>query len=263
MGEGEFTVSGDTEAPEPSEASAREIDLVRVRYVDAEGVEHLVRLEEAADVRFEDGRMARAIPSHRDQGHMPGQYWAAKWGDFAEYESVLESKWLTLLDFDPQVSAFVTQPLEFDAIDARGAWRHTPDVFARRRDGSVLLLDVKNPELRDDPKVLLQEERTRRVCEPLGWEYAMVSEPSGQLWVNVDLLSSARRPLHLGADLVPRLLELAREPVEIGELMRFMEFPDLARGVLYHLMWHQRIVTDLDRPLRDTTLVKTAAEVRA
>ncbi|MFI5761987.1 TnsA-like heteromeric transposase endonuclease subunit [Streptomyces sp. NPDC051563] len=250
-------MSGDVEGPEPA---VRGFDLVRVRYVDAEGIERLVRLEEAAGVLFEDGRMVRAIPSYRDQGHMPGQYWVAKWGDFADYESVLESKWLMLLDFDPQVTAFVTQPLEFDAIDARGAWRHTPDVFARRRDGSVLLLDVKNPELRNDPKVLLQEERTRRVCERLGWDYAMVSEPSRQRWVNVDLLSSARRPLHLGADLVPRLLELAREPVEIGELMRFMEFPDLARGVLYHLMWHQRIVTDLDRPLRETTLVKTAAE---
>jgi len=253
-------VNRDAKVPEPS---VRDIDVVRVRYVDSEGVQHLVRLEEAADLPFENGRMVRDIPSHRDQGHMPGQYWVAKWGDFADYESVLESKWLTLLDFDPEVTAFVTQPLEFDAIDARGAWQHTPDVFVRHRDGSVLLLDVKNPELRDDPRVLLQEERTRRICERLGWDYTMVSEPSGQRWVNVDLLSSARRPLHLGADLVPRLLELAREPVEIGELVRFMEYPDLARGVLYHLMWHQRIVTDLDLPLRDTTLVKTAAEARA
>jgi hypothetical protein len=237
--------------------------VVRVRYVDSEGAQYLVRLEEAADLPFENGRMVRDIPSHRDQGHMPGQYWVAKWGDFADYESVLESKWLTLLDCDPDVTTFATQPLEFDAIDARGAWQHAPDVFVRRRDGSALLLDVKNPELRDDPKVLLQEERTRGICERLGWDYTMVSEPSEQRWVNVDLLSSARRPLHLGADLVPRLLELAREPVEIGELVRFMEYPDLARGVLYHLMWHQRIVTDLDLPLWETTLVKTAAEARA
>ncbi len=57
----------------------------------------------------------------------------AKCCDFADYESVLESKWLTLLGFDPQVTACVTQPLQFDAIDARGAWQHTPDVFARRQ----------------------------------------------------------------------------------------------------------------------------------
>ncbi|MFE7076318.1 TnsA-like heteromeric transposase endonuclease subunit [Streptomyces sp. NPDC057620] len=252
-------MSDDAKALGPS---VRGIDMVRVRYVDSQGVQHLVRWEEAADVPFENSRMVRAIPSHRDQGHMPGHYWVAKWGDFVEYESVLESKWLTLLDFDPHVTVFVTQPFEFDAIDARGTWQHTPDVFARRRDGSALLLDVKNPEQRDDPNVRMQEERTRRACERLGWDYGMVSEPSAQRWVNVDLLSSARRPLHLGAELVPRLLELAREPVEIGKLMRFMEFPDLARGVLYHLMWHRRIVTDLDRTLRETTLVKVAPEAR-
>ncbi|MET9509907.1 TnsA-like heteromeric transposase endonuclease subunit [Streptomyces flavidovirens] len=241
----------------------RDIDLVRVRYVDGEGTEHLIRLEEAADTPFEDGRMVRAIPSYRGQGHMPGRYWAATLGDLVEYESYLECKWLMLLDFDPQVTAFATQPLEFDAIDAGGAWQHTPDVFARRQDGSVLLLDVKNPEMRDDPRVRLQEERTGRVCGRLGWDYAMVSEPDEQRWTNIDLLSSARRPLHLGEELAPRLLELARNPVEIGELMRFMEFPDLARGVLFHLMWQQRIVTDLDRPLRDSTLVKAAEEAQA
>ncbi|KIE26567.1 hypothetical protein LK08_14905 [Streptomyces sp. MUSC 125] len=234
--------------------------MVRVRYVGREGTERLVRLEEAAEVPFEDGRMARVIPSYVGQGHMPGRYWAATMGDFVEYESVLESKWLTLLDFDREVTAFSSQPLEFDGIDGRGAWRHTPDVFARRRDGGALLLDVKNPQMRDDPRVRLQEERTRRVCARLGWDYAMVSEPDEQRWVNVDLLSSARRPLYLGEELVPRLLELTRRPVSIGELMRFMEFEDLARGVLFHLMWFQRIVTDLDRALRDSTLVKAQAE---
>ncbi|MFI6700226.1 TnsA-like heteromeric transposase endonuclease subunit [Streptomyces sp. NPDC050509] len=241
-----------------SGSGTRDIDLVRVRYVDHEGTERLVRLEEAVRVPIEDGRTVRSIPSYRDQGHMPGRYWAATLGDFVEYESYLESKWLMLLDFDSDVISFATQPLEFDAVDGLGAWQHTPDVFARRRDGSVLLLDVKNPELRDEPKVQRQEERTLRACGRLGWDYAMVSEPDGQRWVNIDLLSSARRPLHLGEELAPRLLKLAHRPVAIGELLSFMQFPDLARGVLFHLMWFQKIVTDLDRPLRDSTMVKTA-----
>jgi hypothetical protein len=58
----------------------------------------------------------------------------------------LESKWLTLLDFDPAVVAFATQSLEFDGVDGRGSWCHVPDVFARRADGSGWLLDVKNPQ---------------------------------------------------------------------------------------------------------------------
>ena len=46
---------------------------------------------------------------------------------------------MTLLDFDPDVTAFVGQPLTFDGVDTDGACTHTPDLFARRVDGSVLL----------------------------------------------------------------------------------------------------------------------------
>jgi hypothetical protein len=50
-------------------AGERPIDLVRVRYVDGDGRERVVRVEQAAGVSFEDGRMARSIPSYR--GHRP------------------------------------------------------------------------------------------------------------------------------------------------------------------------------------------------
>src|SRR6266540_1428463 len=78
-------------------------DLVRVRYVDAGGVTRVVGLAEAVAVRFEDVRMARIIPAYRNQGHTPGRYWSATTGELVEYESFLESKWPTLLDFDPHV----------------------------------------------------------------------------------------------------------------------------------------------------------------
>ncbi|MFD7875463.1 TnsA-like heteromeric transposase endonuclease subunit [Streptomyces sp. NPDC059766] len=177
----------------------RDIDLVGVRYVGREGTERLVRLEEAAEVPFEDSRMARVIPSYVGQVHMPGRYWAAPMGDFVEYESVLESKWLTLLGFDREVTAFSSQPLEFDGIDGRGARRHTPDVFTRRRDGDALLLDMKNPQMRDDPQVRLQEERTRRLCARPGWDYAMVSEPDEQRCPDTDPALHRRWHGHQGA----------------------------------------------------------------
>jgi hypothetical protein len=158
----------------------RRIDLIRVRYVDDDGREHVVRLEQASGVSFEDGRMARAIPSYRGQRHTPGRYWSATTRQLVEYESYLESKWLTLLDFDPAVVAFAAQPLEFDGVDGRGPWCHVPDVFARRADGSGWLLDVKNPQQLGWPKVRLQAERTARVCQRLGWDCQMVGEPAGQ-----------------------------------------------------------------------------------
>jgi hypothetical protein len=78
------------------------------------------------------------------------------------------------LDFDPHAVAFVSQPLRLEAVDGQGHWDHTPDVFARRDDSSVWLLDVKDPCRLDRPEVRLQKARTGEVCRRLGWDYEMV-----------------------------------------------------------------------------------------
>jgi len=233
----------------------RPIDLVRLRYLDEAGHDQVVDLGQAREVAFERCRMAREIPSHRGQAHTPGRYWAATMGDLVEYESHLECKWFTMLDFDPGIVEFASQPLVIDGVDGRGRWRHTPDVFARRADGSAWLLDVKNPERLERPEVMLQSERTARICARLGWDYRMVGEPPAQRWANVSWLSGYRRPVHLGGELMPRLIDLACRPVAIGDLLGFVEYPDVARAVLFHLCWRQLIVFDLDAPLRETTLV--------
>jgi hypothetical protein len=212
-------------------------------------------LEKAKGVAFERCRMARDIPSHRGQAHTPGRYWAATMKSLVEYESYLECKWFMMLDFDLHVVEFASQPLVFDGVDGRGQRRHTPDVFARRSDGSAWLLDVKNPERLDRAEVRLQAERTARICARLGWDYQMVGEPPAQRWANISWLSGYRRQVHLGAELMPRLVALARRPVAIGDLLGFVEYPDVARAVLFHLCWRQVIVFDLDSPLRETTLV--------
>jgi hypothetical protein len=226
-----------------------------VRYIDAAGDEHYVRLMEAASVPFENGRMARNIPAYRDSAHTPGRYWAATTGQLVEFESHLEEKWLTMLDFDAGVTGFSSQPMELEAADEGGPWSHVPDVFARRADGSALLLGVKNPARLGDEAVRLQAARTAALCERLGWDYEMAGEPPAQRWANVFELSGKRRPLYLGQDLVPRLLELAAGPVALGDLLSFVTPGDLARGVLLHLCWRQVMAFDLDQPLRESTLV--------
>jgi len=232
---------------------SRESGFAMVRYIDAGGDEHYVGLAEAAPVPFENGRMARNIPAYRDIAHTPGRYWAATTGELVEFESHLEEKWLTLLDFDAGITGFSSQPMELEAADERGPWQHVPDIFARRGDGSALLLDVKNPARLDDEPVRLQASRTAALCERLGWDYEMVGEPPAQRWANVFELSGKRRPLHMGQDLVRRLLQLAAVPVPMGDLLSFVTPDDLARGVLLHLCWRQAVVFDLDQPLREST----------
>lgn len=181
----------------------RPVDLVRLSYRDEADAEHVIDLEQARYVAFERCRMARDIPSHRGQAHTPGRYWSATMGDLVEYESYLECKWFTLLDFDVHVVEFASQLMVIDGVDGQGSWRHTPDVFARRADGSAWLLDVKNTERLERPEVRLQAERTARVCARLGWDYQMVGEPVAQRWANAaDQRRVEANRLRTGATLI-------------------------------------------------------------
>ncbi|WP_344447323.1 TnsA-like heteromeric transposase endonuclease subunit, partial [Kitasatospora nipponensis] len=177
------------------------------------GTEHLVPAADATTVPFEDCLPARDLPSYPGIRHTPGSYWAACCDAVLDYESYLESKWMRLLDFDHQVKALSAQPFLFEGADRSGKWRHTPDLFVRRTDGSALLLDVKNPLRIQTPRVLHQARRTASACELMGWDYQMVGEPDPQLWATVEWLGGYRRPLNATADLIGPLLDLATDPV--------------------------------------------------
>jgi len=233
-------------------------DRALVHYYDAGGTERLIPARQAARVAFEDALPAREIPSYAGQHHTPGHYWSATTDRMMGYESYLESKWMKLLDFDPEATAFSAQPFTIEAHDVEGRWEHTPDLFVRRSDGSALLVDVKHDDRIPVPAVVRQARRTTELCRQLGWDYAMVGEPDPLRWATVSWLAGYRRPLHAGKDLAGPLLQLARQPVPIGKLVSFQTLPELARSVVYHLMWHHHLAFDSTRPLRDHTRVYAA-----
>ncbi|MEV0259249.1 TnsA-like heteromeric transposase endonuclease subunit [Streptomyces sp. NPDC050732] len=234
-----------------------------IHYLDPGGTERLIPASRAASVAFEDAQPAREIPSYAGQRHTPGHYWAATTDRMVGYESYLESKWMKLLDFDPAVHAFSAQPFTIEAQDAQGAWEHTPDLFVRRRDGSALLLDVKDDNRMGEPKVVHQARRTAELSQQLGWDYDMVGTPDPLRWATVSWLAGYRRPLRAGKALTSPLLQLAQHPVPIGELVSFQPVPELARAVVYHLMWHHQLTFDQTRPLRDHTRVQAAPARRS
>jgi hypothetical protein len=238
-------------------------DRAYLHYLDPGGSERLVPAGHAALVAFEDALPAREIPSYAGQHHTPGHYWSAATDRMVGYESYLESKWMKLIDFDPNTAAFSAQPFTIEAQDAEGDWEHTPDMFVRRRNGSALLVDVKDDGRMQVPAVVRQAERTADLCRTIGWDYTMVGEPDPLRWATVSWLAGYRRPLRGGKDLTGPLLELAQRPVPIGELVSFQSVPELARAVVYHLMWHHQLTFDPTRPLRDHTRVHTAYSRRA
>jgi hypothetical protein len=67
-------------------------------------------LAEAAQTAFEDVPPVRDFASYRGQRHFPGLYYSVTLDRHVGYESWLERDHAMLLDFDPLVTGFASQP---------------------------------------------------------------------------------------------------------------------------------------------------------
>jgi len=224
-------------------------------YVTDRGVRRSVELDEARTVRFETALLAREIPSRPKQTHTPGSYFFQTTSSLIKYESYLESKWLTLLDFDPDVVVISSQPMRIIGPVGDDWLDHVPDFYCRLADGRGCIVDVKHPDRMDDERVVKQRELTQMVCTELGVEYRYLSFIPEQRWVNVSWLAGFRRTPLCGSENIDRLLSVAANPVRLVDLCAFGEHPLLVRPIVFHLCWKQQLVFDLDVPLRDDTLI--------
>jgi hypothetical protein len=232
---------------------------VELGFVDALGVERRVGLSSCAGVRFEDVRPVRTFRWSRGLGHFPGWWWSATTGRHIGYESWLECDHVRALDFDRDIVGIASQPFWLRWEDERGRRRHAPDYFARRADGTGVVIDV-----RADDRIAERDAEaftvTARVCALLGWEFRRVGEIESVLRGNLRWLARYRHPRCAGrGEIVHRLREVFAGSVpllagteEVGDRLAVLP-------ALFHLMWQQELVADLTRVrLGPATLVRTA-----
>jgi hypothetical protein len=232
---------------------------VALDFVDAVGVERRVGLSSCGGVRFEDVRPVRTFRWSRGLGHFPGWWWAATTQRHVGYESWLERDHVRALDFDRDIVGIASQPLWLRWEGEHGRRRHAPDYFARRLDGTGVVIDV-----RADDRISAADAEsfavTAQVCALLGWEFRRVGEIEPVRRGNVRWLARYRHPRCAGrVEIVHRLREVFAAPApllaaaaEVGDRLAVLP-------ALFHLMWRQELVADLTRTrLGPASLVHTA-----
>jgi hypothetical protein len=146
-------------------------DGFEVSYVADDCAEHRVPLEQAWAVPLEQFIPVRRFRSRKGQRHLSGLWWSATTGGHVGFESWLERDHLLRLDFDPFVVGIASQPFWLHWTDAGGKpVSHAPDFFARRRDGSAVVVDCR-PVERRRPRDVAKFDATARACALAGWEY--------------------------------------------------------------------------------------------
>ena len=226
-----------------------------VAYVDEAGGDVQMWLRDAAALAFEVAAPVRSFPSYRGQRNFPGFYYAACTDRHVGFESWLERDEAMAMDFDPQVTAFAPQPFRLSwngGQQKKGS--HTPDFFARRRDGAGVVVDCRPQErIKDRDRELF--EATAEFCALIGWEYRLVTGHDPVWLGNVRWLAGYRQRRYLNQSIAQRLVESFAEPTPLLHGASGVGDPIAVLPVLYHLLWIGLLWTDLTSRLEASSLV--------
>ncbi|MGO4456593.1 TnsA-like heteromeric transposase endonuclease subunit [Streptomyces sp. M-16] len=217
-------------------------------------------LADAWAVRFEAAAPVREFHSYRGQRHLPGRWWSSTVGGHIGYESWLERDHLMLLDFDPSVVGISSQPFWlFWTSDKGKGVSHAPDYFARRDDGSALVVDCR-PADRRKPRDWVKFDATRWACDQLEWEFRLVGAPDRIVVANVRWLAGYRHPRHLVEPWATELRKAFAEPRPLMDGARSAGEPIALLPVLFHLLWWQELMVDMSVPLHAASVVSPGVQ---
>lgn len=236
-----------------AEPNAAEFD-----WVSPDGVSQRLPLDGVATIPFEHGLPVRRFIAHKGQRHLSGRWWCATTNGHVGFESWLERDHVMMLDFDSAVVAIAAQPFWLSWSDASGSTvRHAPDYFARRADGSAVVVDCRPIERRRD-RDRAKFEATRRICARLGWEYRLVSSVEPILVGNMRWLAGYRHPRYDHPVVAGLLVEIFATPLGLMDGAARVGDPIAVLPVLFNLLWSQTLAADLKRPMSEMSVVTVA-----
>jgi hypothetical protein len=228
-----------------------------LEFVDESGARCREALPACLNVPFENVSPVRGFRWSKGTASFAGWWWSATMDRHVGFESWLERDHGMLLDFDADVVAFASQPFWLHWMSADRRRRHAPDFFARRADGSGVVIDVRADE-RIEPADAEAFDAAAGACARVGWVFRRLGVPDPVLVANVRWLSRYRHPrCGAGVQVADNLVEVFAKPrplfdgaAQVGDRLTVLP-------VLYHLLWRQILVVDLTAgPMHAATLVR-------
>ncbi len=160
------------------------------------------------------------------------------------------------LDFDPDVAGLSSQPFRL-SWEVHGKDRsHTPDYFARARDGTGVVIDVRDDN-RIEPEDAEAFAATAQACESVGWGFRRVGAMEATRTANLRWLAGYRHPRCMGIGRAGTLRQAFRDPLPLLEGARRAGDPIAVLPTLFHLLWTHVLEADLDSaPLSASSVVR-------
>jgi hypothetical protein len=187
---------------------------------------------------------ARSFPSYQGQKNFTGLYYAATMYAHVAFESWAERDVAMMLDFDPAVVGFSSQPFWLTWTQGDERRRHPPDYFARLADGTGVVIDVRADD-QIEPRGAEAFAATGRACREVGWGFRRTGGPDATLAANVRWLAGYRHSRCYRSDIAESLLRVFAEGQPLMGGARETGDPVAVLPVLYHLLWKHELVAEL------------------
>lgn len=216
-----------------------------VEFAEAGGRRRREPLEACVTARFEDALPVRSFHWAKGASHFPGWWWSSTTGEHVGFESWLERDHVMAMDFDPDITGIASQPfwLHWRDDDGRGR-RHAPDFFARRADGSGLVVDVR-PDDRIPARDAAVFGMTALACERAGWEFRRAGAIDPVVRANIRWLSRYRHRRCRAEPAAGELLEAFACGMPLLAGVSRVGDPVAVLPAAYHLLWRRELACDL------------------
>ena len=227
-----------------------------VTYTEPDGREVRAGLDRLRRVDLGSCLPVRSFPSYKGQRSYPGWYWSATTGRLVGFESWVERGHLVALDFDPSVTAIVSQPFWLHWRTPAGKVRqHAPDFFARLAGGGGLVIDSQPADKAGDSDREAFA-AAARACELLGWGYVVCGQMDPVVAANHRWIAGYRHPRCGDPVTEGRLLRTFGRGLPLMEGAEAAGDPLATLPVLFHLMWRRELTADLSLVLSHRSVVR-------
>ena len=206
---------------------------------------------QCANLQFECAPQVERIAPRKGQRNYSGERWTATVARHVAFRSWVERDNLMVLDFETDVVAIAAQPFTL-LWQVRGRERrHTPAFFARRSDGSALVVDVYGAAS-PSPRRAEARAALAEACDACGWDLRLPGVPEPVFAANLRWLSGYRHPRNAASRRVSdALLEAFASPAGLFDGAAAVGDPIAVLPALYHLMWLQQLGADLHTDVLD------------
>ncbi|WP_419878231.1 hypothetical protein [Brevibacillus centrosporus] len=226
---------------------------------------------EKEDVEFAPKRKVDNKDS-KQRPHVIGAFHSHRMNIVAEYESLTEWAFYSLLELDREIVRYYVQPvlIQVPYIDDYGTlknWPHVPDVLVFREGSVPHLFQTKHSPDDSSEKLKIIDKACGKYAASRGWEYSVIYPKSLPKLVsrNIDFLAGFTKTRKWYDSYSPKVMSRLRlvgqaSITELSQSFIPQYDPLLVLPVVYHLIARGFLWININEPINEFSIVRIANE---